>query len=53
MTGKSTDGQIDQLVKAKWLAIGLSQYDLAEVLGAELGRQPNLPTGRAALMCAA
>ena len=31
---KSTDGQIDQLVKAKWLALGLSQSDLAEVLGA-------------------
>jgi transcriptional regulator with XRE-family HTH domain len=34
MSGKSGDGQIDQLVKAKWLAIGLSQDDLAEVLGA-------------------
>jgi transcriptional regulator with XRE-family HTH domain len=31
---KSTDGQIDELVKAKWLEIGLSQTDLAEVLGA-------------------
>jgi transcriptional regulator with XRE-family HTH domain len=30
----STDGQIDQLVKARWLALGLSQDDLAEVLGA-------------------
>jgi len=30
---KSTDGQIDQLVKAGWLEIGLSQTDLAEVLG--------------------
>jgi transcriptional regulator with XRE-family HTH domain len=30
----STDGQIDQLVKARWLALGLSQHDLAEVLGA-------------------
>ena len=29
---KSTDGQIDQLVKARWLALGLSQSDLAEVL---------------------
>ncbi len=29
-----TDGQIDQLVKAGWLAIGLSQTDLAEVLDA-------------------
>ena len=34
MSGKSTDGQIDQLVKARWLALGLSQNDLAEVLGA-------------------
>jgi hypothetical protein len=31
----STDGQIDQLVKAKWLEIGLSPADLAEALGAE------------------
>jgi transcriptional regulator with XRE-family HTH domain len=30
----ATDGHIDQLVKAGWLAIGLSQTDLAEVLGA-------------------
>ena len=30
----STDGHIDQLVKARWLALGLSQDDLAEVLGA-------------------
>ena len=36
---KSTDGQIDQLVKARWLALGLSQNDLAEVLGA-----PGQPT---------
>jgi transcriptional regulator with XRE-family HTH domain len=28
------DGQIDRLVKARWLAIGLSQTDLADVLGA-------------------
>jgi transcriptional regulator with XRE-family HTH domain len=28
----STDGQIEQLVKARWLALGLSQRDLAEVL---------------------
>jgi transcriptional regulator with XRE-family HTH domain len=33
MTG-ATDGHIDQLVKARWLAIGLSQTDLADVLGA-------------------
>jgi transcriptional regulator with XRE-family HTH domain len=29
-----TDGPIDRLVKARWLAIGLSQTDLADVLGA-------------------
>src|SRR3954466_9748508 len=28
----STDAQIDQLLKARWLALGLSQKDLAEVL---------------------
>lgn len=33
MTGNTTDGQVDQLVKARWLALGLSQKDLAEVLG--------------------
>src|SRR5690349_6284018 len=33
MSGNSTDGHIDQLVKARWLALGLSQADLAEVLG--------------------
>ena len=27
------DGQIDQIIKARWLAIGLSETDLAEVLG--------------------
>ena len=32
---KSTDGQIDQLVKARWLALGLSQDDLAEVLAGQ------------------
>ncbi len=32
--GNPTDRHIDQLVKARWLAIGLSQSDLAEVLGA-------------------
>src|ERR1700730_12399315 len=30
----AADGKIDQLVKARWLAIGLSQSDLAEVLDA-------------------
>ena len=34
----SSEGQIDQLVKAKWLELGLSQTDLAEVLGAEPGQ---------------
>jgi transcriptional regulator with XRE-family HTH domain len=34
--GNATDGQIDQLLKARWLAMGLSQNDLAEVLGAEI-----------------
>ncbi len=34
MTGGGIDGHLDQLVKARWLAIGLSQTDLAEVLGA-------------------
>ena len=32
MTGSTTD-KLDQLVKARWLALGLSQQDLAEVLG--------------------
>ena len=34
MTDHASDGQIDRLVKAQWLAVGLSQSDLAEVLGA-------------------
>jgi transcriptional regulator with XRE-family HTH domain len=34
MTGGGTEGHIDRLVKARWLAIGLSQTDLAEVLDA-------------------
>jgi hypothetical protein len=34
MTGGGIDGPLDQLVKARWLAIGLSLTDLAEVLGA-------------------
>jgi hypothetical protein len=29
-----SEGQIDQFVKARWRAIGISQSDLAEVLGA-------------------
>src|SRR6201995_496435 len=32
--GNLTDGPIDRLVKARWLAIGGSQSDLAEVLDA-------------------
>jgi len=38
----STDAQIDQLLKARWLALGLSQKDLAEVL------QPASKTGNGA-----
>lgn len=34
MTDQASDGHIDRLVKARWLAVGLSQSDLAEVLGA-------------------
>ncbi len=33
MTGNPTDGRFDELVKARWRALGLSQKDLAEVLG--------------------
>ena len=29
----ATDGPVDRLVKARWIEIGLSQADLAEVLG--------------------
>ena len=36
MTDYASDGQIDRLVKARWLAVGLSQSDLAEVLGAAI-----------------
>jgi transcriptional regulator with XRE-family HTH domain len=41
----STDGQIDQLVKARWLALGLSQNDLAEVLGAPGQPAPKTASG--------
>jgi len=34
MTDHVSDGQIDRLVKARWLAIGLSPSDLAEALSA-------------------
>ena len=36
MTDHASDGQMDRLVKAHWLAVGLSQSDLAEVLGAAI-----------------
>jgi transcriptional regulator with XRE-family HTH domain len=36
MTDHVSDGPIDRLVKARWLAIGLSQRDLAEALSAAL-----------------
>ena len=35
-----TEAHLDQLVKARWLAIGLSQSDLAEVLGAAFKQTP-------------
>jgi hypothetical protein len=38
MTGTTSDAQIDQLVKAGWLAIGLSPRDLANVLDAALSQ---------------
>jgi hypothetical protein len=41
MTGGATDGYIDQLVKARWLAIGLSPADLAQVLGGPLPPTPD------------
>ena len=40
MTGKTSDGHIDRLVKEGWLEIGLSQRDLAEVLDAVLRGPP-------------
>jgi transcriptional regulator with XRE-family HTH domain len=40
MSDGAMDGPIDQLVKARWLAIGLSQTDIAEVLGAALSQTP-------------
>ena len=40
MTGKPTDGQIDQLLRAQWLEIGLAQADLAELLDAALQPTP-------------
>jgi hypothetical protein len=40
MTGNTSDGQIDRLVKEGWLEIGLSQSDLAEVLSIVLRQSP-------------
>lgn len=39
--GNLTDGHIDRLVKARWLAIGVSQSDLAEVLDAAFQQGQN------------
>ena len=36
MTGNASDAQIDRLVKAGWLKMGLSPNDLAEVFDAVL-----------------
>ena len=36
MTESASDGLIDRLVKARWLSIGLSQRDLAEILDANV-----------------
>jgi transcriptional regulator with XRE-family HTH domain len=44
------DGYIDQIVKARWLAMGLSQTDLAEVLGltcAQMQKDDQGPDGAA------
>ncbi|WFU54931.1 hypothetical protein QA639_36120 [Bradyrhizobium pachyrhizi] len=41
----SQDDQIDQLVQARWRAIGLSQADLAEILCAGASRQKNSVDG--------
>jgi len=40
MTGNTSNGNIDRLVKEGWLEIGLSQHDLAEVLDAVLRGPP-------------
>jgi hypothetical protein len=48
MMGGETDGPIERLVKARWLAIGLSPTDLAEVLDAAFKQTPkdgNGPNG--------
>jgi hypothetical protein len=53
MTDHASDGQMDRLVKARWLAVGLSQSDLADVLGAAIrptgddgGRSDRLQSSR-------
>ncbi len=40
MTGSTSDEQIDRLVKAHWLEIGLSPRDLADILNAVLQQSP-------------
>jgi len=42
---KVTEAHLDQLVKARWLAIGLSQTDLAEVLDAAFKQTQRDGTG--------
>jgi predicted acyltransferase len=37
--GNAIDSHIDQVINARWLAIGLSQTDLAEVLGLALQQE--------------
>jgi transcriptional regulator with XRE-family HTH domain len=46
---KSTEGHIDQLVQARWREIGLSQSDLAEVLGAMPPQRTERANGRDAV----
>ena len=41
--GNVIDGHIDQIINARWLAMGLSQTDLAEILG--LAFQQNNDSG--------
>jgi transcriptional regulator with XRE-family HTH domain len=54
--GDGIDGPIDQLVKERWLAIGLSQTDLAEALGldqTQKGGKATNNTGRLMLVAEA
>jgi hypothetical protein len=60
MTDQASDGHIDRLVKAQWLAVGLSQSDLADVLGAAIrpagedgARSDGLETSRLAAIAGA